>query len=120
MLPAAPLAQLDRAPDYGSGGLGFESLRACQPFYPNFRQRVEGCAPPTGDTKNRPKSDKPKSNSQGGYHSFFDSGPCVPFTQKVNAFGQAIGQLTPSRLACGPVSLGSRGYSFPEGPLSTD
>jgi len=28
--------------------------------------------------------------------------------------------LTPSRLACGPVSLGSRGYRFPEGPLSTD
>jgi tRNA(adenine34) deaminase len=24
----APVAQLDRAPDYGSGGLGFESLRA--------------------------------------------------------------------------------------------
>ncbi len=23
----APVAQLDRAPDYGSGGLGFESLR---------------------------------------------------------------------------------------------
>ena len=26
----APVAQLDRAPDYGSGGLGFESLRAHQ------------------------------------------------------------------------------------------
>ena len=26
----APVAQLDRAPDYGSGGLGFESLRARQ------------------------------------------------------------------------------------------
>ena len=26
--PAAPVAQLDRAPDYGSGGLGFESLPA--------------------------------------------------------------------------------------------
>ena len=25
----APVAQLDRAPDYGSGGLGFESLRVC-------------------------------------------------------------------------------------------
>lgn len=24
----APVAQLDRAPDFGSGGLGFESLRA--------------------------------------------------------------------------------------------
>lgn len=23
----APVAQLDRAPDYGSGGLGFDSLR---------------------------------------------------------------------------------------------
>ena len=23
---SAPIAQLDRAPDYGSGGLGFESL----------------------------------------------------------------------------------------------
>ena len=25
----APVAQLDRASDYGSEGLGFESLRAC-------------------------------------------------------------------------------------------
>jgi hypothetical protein len=25
----APVAQLDRASDYGSGGWGFESLRAC-------------------------------------------------------------------------------------------
>ena len=24
----APVAQLDRAPDFGSGGLGFESLQA--------------------------------------------------------------------------------------------
>ena len=28
MWPAALVAQLDRAPDYGSGGWGFESLRA--------------------------------------------------------------------------------------------
>ena len=27
----APVAQLDRASDYGSGGWGFKSLRACQP-----------------------------------------------------------------------------------------
>src|SRR5215470_4512062 len=27
-LPIAPVAQLDRAPDYGSGGWEFESLRA--------------------------------------------------------------------------------------------
>ncbi len=26
---SALVAQLDRAPDYGSGGLGFDSLRAC-------------------------------------------------------------------------------------------
>ena len=41
MLPAAPLAQLDRAPDYGSGGLGFESLRACH-FHSNFPQSFGG------------------------------------------------------------------------------
>ena len=29
----APVAQLDRAPDYESGGWGFKSLRARQPFY---------------------------------------------------------------------------------------
>ncbi len=29
-LADAPVAQLDRAPDYGSGGWGFESLRARQ------------------------------------------------------------------------------------------
>ncbi len=29
LCPYAPVAQLDRAPDYGSGGWGFESLRAC-------------------------------------------------------------------------------------------
>ena len=28
----APVAQLDRVPDYGSGGLGFESLRVCHLF----------------------------------------------------------------------------------------
>ena len=28
----APVAQLDRASDYGSEGLGFESLRACYSF----------------------------------------------------------------------------------------
>ena len=28
----APVAQLDRAPDYGSGGWGFDSLRVCQAF----------------------------------------------------------------------------------------
>ena len=26
---SAPVAQLDRAPDYGSGGWGFDSLRVC-------------------------------------------------------------------------------------------
>lgn len=30
----APVAQLDRAPDYGSGGLGFDSLRV----YHNYQQ----------------------------------------------------------------------------------
>ena len=29
LLILAPVAQLDRASDYGSGGWGFESLRAC-------------------------------------------------------------------------------------------
>ena len=29
-LRIAPVAQLDRAPDYGSGGLGFDSLRVYQ------------------------------------------------------------------------------------------
>ena len=29
----APVAQLDRASDYGSEGLGFESLRACHLHY---------------------------------------------------------------------------------------
>lgn len=28
--PCAPVAQLDRAPDFGSGCRGFESLLACQ------------------------------------------------------------------------------------------
>ncbi len=32
----APVAQLDRAPDYGSGGLGFESLRVC--FFNGLRR----------------------------------------------------------------------------------
>src|SRR5204862_2952306 len=34
-LPRAPVAQLDRAADFGSAGWGFESLRACStPLFP--------------------------------------------------------------------------------------
>jgi len=29
----APVAQLDRAPDFGSGGSGFDSLQARQKFF---------------------------------------------------------------------------------------
>ena len=35
-LAIAPVAQLDRAPDYGSGGWEFDSLRVCHFFIDNF------------------------------------------------------------------------------------
>ena len=35
-VPCAPLAQLDRAPDYGSGGRGFESSGARHYFTNHF------------------------------------------------------------------------------------
>ena len=40
----APVAQLDRAPDFGSGGWGFESLRACQLASPPAGQVCGWCA----------------------------------------------------------------------------
>ena len=42
----APVAQLDRASDYGSEGLGFESLRAC--FLQQLFQKNAGFVLTTG------------------------------------------------------------------------
>jgi hypothetical protein len=65
----APVAQLDRAPDYESGGWGFDSLRVHQ-----FSGRQ--CRSSVGFFRHKPgqNTENPVSGGSGG---FFESNPFI-------------------------------------------
>ncbi len=96
---SAPVAQLDRVPDYGSGGWGFESSRARHFFFRNARSHIR--------QKVRTKFEPARHSQLGNYGSVLSSSVVIIPTNSPEFAGYRQGDGICPRGTCSALKCTS-------------